>query len=98
MISRLVGAGAPDDVELLIVDHHRLAGVSSWTFGCVDVKAAVEPVGPPHAAGAKPLHWRLRPQPSTMSTNTRRLSRLAAVLTTVRSAAAVRPPRPITLP
>ena len=35
---------------------------------------------------------------STMSTSTRRSSRTAQALTTVRSALAVRPPRPMTLP
>ena len=54
-------------------------------------KRAVEPVRAADPAGVQELSGQ-----STMSTSTRRPSRTAAAFTTVRSAFAVRPPRPMT--
>ena len=68
--------------------------------GFGNVEAAVEAVRASDDTGTQPVlglaHVAL--QSSTMSTNTRRCSLTAAVLSTVRNAIAVRPPRPITLP
>lgn len=71
-----------------------------------DVKAPIEAVRPSDAPGPQPAGGspgddavvQSTGQLSTMSTNTRLPYWTAAVLTTVRKAVAVRPPRPITLP
>ena len=64
-----------------------------------DAEGAVEAVRPADAAGGEPARPRVGgSRQSTMSTSTRRFSLTAAALTTVRSALAVRPPRPMILP
>ena len=70
-----------------------LKPASSRRIGPRHVERAIEPVRAPDPPG---LQWGVGH--STMSTRTRRLSFTAAALTTVRSAWAVRPPRPITCP
>src|SRR5207244_2484413 len=86
----LVRAGAPRDPTLPAGHGHR--GVQ-WKrmLRALHVEAAVPPVGPAHAPGAHLCQ-------SSTSTTTRRPSRAEAAFMTVRIAATVRPPRPITLP
>ena len=91
-----VEAGAADDPPLVAPDMHGRAVDEQLAGRLGDVEAAVEPVGTPDDPRNQPALG--IGQASTMSTNTRRLSRAAAALTTVRIADAVRPPRPITLP
>ena len=92
--SRVTCRTAPADLNLradLHTGDHMLDNPA-------DVEAAVEPVGTSHGPGPQPLGAGAGGHPSTMSTNTRRRSLAAAALITVRSAPAVRPPRPITEP
>ena len=91
-----VEAGAADDPALVAADVNGRAVDQQLGDALGDVEASVEPVGTPNGPSHQPALG--IGQASTMSTNTRRLSRAAAALITVRSALAVRPPRPITLP
>ena len=71
---------------------------SSAARGRVTWKRAVEAVRAPDARRRRASRSASADAQSTMSTSTRRSSLTAAALTTVRSALAVRPPRPMTLP
>ena len=86
-----VGAGPPLDRDGTPVEQDLRTGAQQARLGPGDVEGAVEPV---RAADATRVHRGY----STMSISTRRLSLTAAALITVRSAWAVRPPRPITWP
>ena len=89
----LGGAGAAHDLGLAAGDLHGGSHRQQPRHGAGHVEAAVQPVGPSHPPGRH-----LRGRQSTMSTSTWTPSLAAAAFTTVRSAWAVRPPRPITLP
>ncbi len=103
----LLGAGAAHDRRVVPADGHGDANAEQPRAWTRHVEAAVEPVRPAHTTGLQTLGGvvgrrrarlvRLARQ-STMSTSTWLPSPAAAALTTVRSACAVRPPRPITLP
>src|SRR5215213_5018384 len=71
--------------------HEHGATLGQRMARTVHVEASVQAVGRPHPAGGYEGQ-------STTSTSTRCPSRTAVALITVRSAATVRPPRPITLP
>src|SRR5829696_7276025 len=86
----VVGAGAPLDGAGLGLHEHG-ATLGQRMARTVDVEDSVQAVGRPHPAGGYEGQ-------STTSTSTRCPSRTAVALITVRSAATVRPPRPITLP
>ncbi len=86
------------DRRLASVDQHARTGVQQPGARVTYVEAAVEAVRSADAPGAQPAPSVLWHQVSTMSTNTRRLRLAPALLITARSAPAVRPPLPITLP
>ena len=95
----LVGAGAAHDLAPRASPTRTAApSASSARARARDVEGAVEPVGPADAAGRRASRRAAAPRQSTMSTSTRRFSLTAAAFTTVRSALAVRPPRPMILP
>ena len=87
-----VGARAADDLDPAAVDHQRACGPRAARGPRVPRETSRRA----RAAGRRSRRGGARY--STMSTRTRRLSLTAAALTTVRSACAVRPPRPMTCP